>query len=574
MAFISLNNLLQEEIEKFKLQTDKKITIQICPAIADNADYQINLEGMRRMGIDQSFKDFIANNIALQTHFDTFESIAEKNIKLTYFNFVIKKEYMINLLNQFDPTKLYPKTETPKKIIVDYSSPNLAKDMHVGHMRSTFIGDSLANLLEYIGHNVVRQNHIGDFGLPFGMIVQYIIDNNIEINDSIVLQQLYIQAKNCFDVDEAFKNRAYEMTAILQKNDDSVGSNIWKQIKEFSLKSYQTVYKMLNISPKLSIRGEAFYADYIDIVKQKLIEANVIEEKDGRCIANISKNQFMTFSKSEMFGSAYTYDTTDIVALWHRLFMENAEEILYVVDSGQSYHFNQLFTLASNIGWSKDKSLKHINFGIIKGLDNKRIKSRNGDTPKLSDLIDDGIEEANKIYLEKNKQNCEYYDPETIKKIALGCIKYYDSTFCRTTDYVFDSNNMLKFNGNTYIRTTYVVVRCKSVFKKLAEHNKEYVFTLNTNEMSDNDWNILRMIFKLPDCIKKVLDDHTPHVFFEFMRKLVDVFHYSYDKDRCINANNGIITFNMSRLTVYKIVEDTITQLYKILGLPADIERL
>lgn len=500
--------------------------------------------------------------------------------KLDFINFSIKKEYLyLTLESNYKSSSLIEKPNKINKIIYDYSSPNLAKDMHIGHLRSTIIGDCLANISEYIGDDVKRINHIGDFGLPFGILVNYIMENNIVVDEKINLQEIYVKSKKEFDdkTNESFINNSYKMTSELQKIEDNDIKKTWMKIYELSKKTYDNIYKLLNVNKKLEYKGESFYGQYIDEVKDILIKKNKIELDDvGRQIIKTQYNVPLIYTKSTEKCDSFTYDTTDIVGLWYRTQIESVDEIYYVVDEGQSLHFKQLFDLATEMNWliPNEKMAHHIEFGIILGKDGKRIKSRNGDTPKLLDLINESIGETTKKYLEKNKDKelstLSEHDITNINTIAINSIKYYDLSKSRTTSYKFNIDEMLKFDGNTYTYMIYSLARCNGIIRKVGSDYE--IKKILIDELNEHDLFLLRKISYFPTFINKVLQTLMPHFLCDYMKILVTAFHDHYTKTKTINVNpeTKIVEINNSRFILCTLVKNILETIFNLLGLQCD----
>lgn len=560
----NFESFIRSHIESF----DKFGTTVKSPKIHDSylstADYQINIDQLSNANMATLFIDHLTKNEDLISKVSVAQTENEKGNK--FINFTINEQCLIELLQKFNsnPDFHFASTYAPKKIIVDYSSPNLSKDMHVGHLRSTIIGDCLSNLFEYVGHSVMRQNHIGDFGLPFGIIVEYVISSKIEITDEISLQSIYVLAKTMFDNDLEVAEKAYVRTQLLQSKTDILTNETWNKIYTKSLASYQQIYKLLNISNSLFVRGESWYEPFIDCVKTLLLDRDLINVIDGRTIVDTGNANPMTFIKSESKGNAYTYDTTDIVALFHRFNVEKCDEIYYVVDQGQSAHFNQLFTLGNSMGWTEGKKVKHVSFGTIQGTDKKRIKSRDGNTPKLIDLVNDAIDATKKVYMEKHSD----INIDTITKIAIGSLKYFDLSINRSTTYVFEFNKMLKFSGNTYTYASYALVRCNSIFAKLKDFNCDDL-VIDASLMTPSDFSMLRRISYFPHVINKAIDELCPHFLCNQLYDLVDAFHSNYESQRCIDFSDGIIhSVNSTRIILYKFVKHAILFCFDMLGVP------
>jgi len=443
----------------------------------------------------------------LISHCKIFTFEFTNNDKTTFLCFKITNEYLYDMLFDFLNTinfQFMPPNSIKQTVLYDYSSPNLAKDMHVGHLRSTVIGDCLANISEFVGDNVLRINHLGDFGLPFGIIVEYIIKHNIQITESTSLQEIYTLSKKEFETDEHFKQNAYLRTSELQLQNNDTVVQIWKQIYDHSLKSYSAIYKLLNVS-EMQILGESYYVKYINQVKDILLEKGCLELVDGgRLVVNLDSSKDippMTYIKSGEKGCAYTYDTTDIVALWYRVNEVSADKIYYVVDQGQSLHFKQLTNLSKIMKWNKH--IEHLGFGVITGIGGTRIASRDGNTPKLLDLVNDGIALTTQKFIEKNGTSVltDKNQINTIVNIAIGSIKYYELSRCRTTSYQFNFDEMLRYDSNSFTYITYFLARCYSVVNNFIDKIGYHPQKVNYNELTICDIKLLKKISHFPSII-------------------------------------------------------------------------
>lgn len=565
---INFESFLKEYITSFPHFTDHMAPPRVNFSFGSDTDYQINIDQLSKAGFEDEFMKHLNGRTVLRDTFKITQTTNDKGNK--FVNFTITNNYLLSLLESFNKyhyVDLYS-SDVSKTIVLDYSSPNLSKDMHVGHLRSTIIGDCLANILEYAGHNVIRRNHIGDFGLPFGIIVEYVFTVGIDIIDSTPLQTIYINAKKMFDTNSEFADKAYVRTQLLQSKTDVDTNEIWHKIYTKSLTSYNEIYKLLCISELLTVKGESWYEPLIDHVKTVLDAHSLIEMDDGKTIVKVNGYQPMTYIKSESKGRAYTYDTTDIVALYHRITDEKADQIYYVVDHGQSLHFEQLFALGKTIGWlNSTKTAKHISFGTIQGKDHKRIKSRDGNTPKLLDLVTEAIETTKEIYLTKHSD----INMDTITKIAIGSLKYFELSIKRDTTYIFEFNKMLKFSGNTYTYASYALVRCNSVFAKVIDSGFDInTIVLNESELKYVDYVLLRKIMYFPGVISRLIVDSYPHNLCTQLYNLVDAFHTNYEASRCIDfsSDNKVTHIYQSRIALYMLVKEVITICFNLLGLP------
>ena len=368
-----------------------------------------------------------------------------------YININIRAETISGFVKQ---TVLEQQAKPPildsLRVVVDFSSPNIAKEMHVGHLRSTIIGESICRLLEWVGHDVLRLNHMGDWGTQFGMLIAHLEDefpDYLTVSPPISdLQMFYKSAKVRFDEEENFKKRAYELVVKLQRYDPPV-YKAWQLICDVSKRDFDSIYERLDVS--IIPRGESFYQELMDETVEELKRSNLLIEEEGRLVMFVPGEDVpLTIVKSD---GGYTYDTSDMAAIRHRIKVENAEWLIYVVDSGQSLHFNTFFAAAKLAGWYDPYQIKckHVAFGVVLGEDKKKFKSRSGSTIKLSSLLDEGLQRALDTLIEKGRD--KELTPDELKAaqeaIAYGCIKYADLSHNYIHDYVFSYDRMLDDKG-------------------------------------------------------------------------------------------------------------------------------
>ncbi|VDN24987.1 unnamed protein product [Gongylonema pulchrum] len=425
-----------------------------------------------------------------------------------YVNVFLKKNYIASCIANIALKGIQiPKIEK-RRVIVDFSSPNIAKEMHVGHLRSTIIGDSICRLLEYVGFDVLRLNHIGDWGTQFGMLIAHLQDcfpNFLNEAPPISdLQAFYKESKKRFDSDEAFKARAYDCVVKLQNYDPDF-VKAWQLICDVSRKDFSRIYDRLEI--EIIERGESFYQKLMIELVQELDEQGELEFDEGRKILRVGDEVPLTVVKSDggftydtsdlaalkqrlhvekadwviyvvdagqslhfdfdegrkilrvgdevpltvvKSDGGFTYDTSDLAALKQRLHVEKADWVIYVVDAGQSLHFDLLYAAGRKLGWYSplEKRVEHVSFGLVLGEDKKKFKTRSGDTVRLTDLLDEGVKRAEAKLLEKERNKVMSTEELAAARdaVAYGCIKYADLSQTRTQDYVFSFDKVLLFS--------------------------------------------------------------------------------------------------------------------------------
>jgi len=550
---------------------DKTNEYVISESPNDKYDLQININKI----FGKSELQMLTENLNKNKDFLEVFNYEQISVKKGHFLcFAYKTEIMLKVLQQYHtdfPINFSQQNISPKTIIVDYSSPNMSKDMHVGHLRSTIIGDAISNVLEYKGNNVIRINHLGDFGLPFGMIVEYIIQKKCDIGEN--LQQIYIEAKKIFDSNTEFQEHAYLRTALLQNKTCEITNHVWTQVLNKSLEQYKEIYSRLNISQKLEAIGESFYTTYISQCYE-MLEKNGLTEIDNhdrtliKCTDGLNP---LIYMKSKERGCAYTYDTTDIVTLWYRLNITNADEIYYVVDNRQSLHFEQIFNIGKQMGWlNKNKKAVHIQFGTILDKFGKPLRSRTGDTPRLIDLINESVAKTQEQFATKGK-DIEKFKYE-INAIAIGSIKYQDYSKCRTSDYKFNFEQMLKFEGNTYTFLSYTVARIRGIMDNVNQNNLAQLLNdckIDLNELQEIDYKIVKKIICFTQVIDNVAETKMLHGLIDYMSKLCVVFNSNYTNSRYLHFDESgkLIDYNISKLLMCKIVLNILSTSCKLLGL-------
>ena len=425
-----------------------------------------------------------------------------------------------------------------QKIVVDFSSPNIAKEMHVGHLRSTIIGDTLSNLLTFAGHDVLRLNHVGDWGTQFGMLVEHLRDEypaalskktsrDVDLGDLVTL---YKAAKKRFDVDEDFKVRAREGVVKLQAG-DAEALAAWESLCAASRVEYQKIYDMLNIEG-LNERGESFYNQYLNGVIDDLESQGLAVESEGATAVFLDGYVNRDGSPLPMLvrksDGGFNYATTDLAAIRHRVQLdgevggEEADRVLYVTDAGQSQHFDMVFAAANKAGFVKDGvSLEHVPFGLVQGEDGKKFATRSGDTVKLKDLLDEAVRIAGED-MKSRMDDCPE-DKELTEDLAsvaqivgIGAVKYADLSMNRESNYKFSYGRMLSLNGNTAPYMLYAYARiCGIVRKATGQTDAEKVVWPEAASKilitHDSEKQLIRNLVKLPDILSEVESDLYPN---------------------------------------------------------------
>lgn len=547
-------------------------------------DYQCNsampiCQLLKIQNVKASPKD-VATKI-LQ-HFAPSPFIAKMEIAGAGFvNIFLAKEYVAQAIGSILKNGVKPLAVGKKlRVVVDFSSPNIAKEMHVGHLRSTIIGESISRLIEFLGHDVLRLNHLGDWGTQFGMLIAHLEDRYPEfskvsppISD---LQAFYKESKQRFDEDEQFKKRAYNRVVKLQSG-DSVCVKAWKLICDVSRKEFQKIYDTLDVT--LIERGESFYQSRMESMVKCLEEKGLLEEDEGRKIMWGDKDMDyggipLTIIKT---GGGFTYDTSDMATIKQRIEEENADWIIYVTDSGQATHFKAIMSCAKRAGIYDPLKTKidHAMFGVVLGDDGKKFKTRSGDTVKLSELLEEGMKRSLEKLKEKERDKIltEQEMLAAQRNVAIGCIKYADLSKNRINEYVFSFDKMLEDKGNTAVYLLYAYTRIRSIarncgeefLKNLPKFKQEAQIELN----HDKEWKLAKILIQYPDVITRSSKDLNLHYLCEYLYQIATTFTEFYDSCYCIEKNKlgEIVSVNTNRVLLCEATAAIMDQCFDILGL-------
>ena len=489
-----------------------------------------------------------------------------------FINIHLSDAALIQRANEIegDLGKLIPQADAPKKIVVDYSSPNLAKEMHVGHLRGTIIGDCLARVLERQGHEIIRQNHVGDWGTQFGMLISYMRELGEAQGDLPTqladLESFYRAAKQRFDEDPEFANIARSSVVKLQGGDEE-HLTAWQLFIDESLKHCQAVYDKLNVTlSRKDLKAESFYNKELEGVVKKLEDAALLSVSDGaRCVflpeftGKDGEPLPVIIQKTD---GGYLYATTDLAAVAYRSFTLQADRSLYVVDARQSLHFQQVFAVARAAGFASENiSLEHIAYGTMMGKDGRPFKTRSGDTIKLVDLLDEAIRRAHELVAEKNPGLEDAAYSEIAEKVGIAAVKYADLSKNRTSDYVFDWSSMLSFEGNTAPYLMYAYARIRSILRK-QESGLENIQITTATEAAER--NLLLKILQLPEIVDMVARDCYPNFLCNYLYELAGLFMRFYESCPILTAEPEL---RDSRLGLSALAAATLQQGLGLLGI-------
>ncbi|RQM39366.1 arginine--tRNA ligase [Erwinia psidii] len=462
-------------------------------------------------------------------------------------------------------------------IVVDYSAPNVAKEMHVGHVRSTIIGDAAVRTLEFLGHKVIRANHVGDWGTQFGMLIAFLEKQQNEHHQGIALADLevfYREAKRTYDEDPVFAERARGYVVKLQGG-DAYCREMWKKLVDITMSQNQLIYHRMNVTlTRNDVMGESLYNDMLPTIVADLKVKGMAVESEGATVVFLDeyKNK-----EGEPMGviiqkkdGGYLYTTTDIACAKYRYETLHADRVLYYIDSRQHQHLQQAWTIVRKAGYVPESvPLEHHAFGMMLGKDGKPFKTRSGGTIKLSDLLDEAVERATRLVSEKNPD----MPADELKKLAnivgIGAVKYADLSKSRTTDYIFDWDNMLAFEGNTAPYMQYAYTRVLSVFRKAGID--ESALSAKTVLGEEREAALAVRLLQFEETITQVARDGTPHVMCAYLYDLAGLFSGFYEHCPILAAKDD--STRQSRLRLALLTAKTLRQGLETLGIET-VERM
>ena len=463
-------------------------------------------------------------------------------------------------------------------IVVDYSAPNVAKEMHVGHLRSTIIGDASVRTLEFLGHNVIRANHVGDWGTQFGMLIAWLEKQQQDNAGEMALADLegfYRDAKKHYDEDEAFAERARSYVVKLQGGDEYF-RQMWRQLVDITMSQNQLTYDRLNVTlTRKDVMGESLYNPMLAGIVADLKAKGLAVESEGATVVFLDeyKNK-----EGEPMGviiqkkdGGYLYTTTDIACAKYRYETLHADRVLYYIDSRQHQHLMQAWTIVRKAGYVPDcVPLEHHMFGMMLGKDGKPFKTRAGGTVKLSDLLDEALERARRLVAEKNPDMPADELEKLANAVGIGAVKYADLSKNRTTDYIFDWDNMLAFEGNTAPYMQYAYTRVLSVFRK-ANIDENVLANATVTITEDREAQLAARLLQFEETLTVVARDGTPHVMCAYLYDLAGLFSGFYEHCPILSAENESV--RNSRLKLAQLTAKTLKLGLDTLGIET-VERM
>ena len=501
-----------------------------------------------------------------------------------FINFKLKTEYLEQQLNTVHKSDRLgvPKANPPQKVLVDYPSPNIAKEMHVGHLRPAVIGECFARVLEFLGHDVLKVSHVGDWGTPFGMLIAYLQEAYpdpqaaAEASTNGELATFYRQAKKRFDTDETFKENARQAVVKLQAGDPEV-LEAWRRVCQLSKRSYRKIYDLLNISKDVVDRGESFYNPYLADVVADLDKAGLLVEDDGaKCVflegfTNKDGDPLPLIIRKSNGG--YNYATTDLAALRYRINEDKVDRIVYSTDAGQANHFAQFFQVARRANWVPESvDLSYAPFGLVQGEDGKRLKSRSGEAVPLQELLDEAIARTRADVEARLKQEerveSDAFTQNVAEKVGIGAVKYADLSQNRISNYTFSYDKMLALQGNTAPYMMYAYVRVQGISRKgeIDLSTLESQVTL----AEESELVLAKHILQLDEVLAEVEKELLPNRLCQYLFELSQKFNQFYDQCSVLQADEPQRT---SRLVLCDLTARTLKLGLSLLGIDV-LERM
>lgn len=534
-------------------------------------DYQANgiMAAAKKLGLNpREFAQKVLDHLVLN-------DIAEK-LEIAgpgFINIFLSSNWLANSAQTaLSHPHLEVQADKKQTIVVDYSSPNVAKEMHVGHLRSTIIGDAVVRTLEFLGHEVIRANHVGDWGTQFGMLIAYLekMENEhastMELSD---LEAFYRDAKKYYDENEDFAEKARGYVVKLQSG-DAYCREMWQKLVKITMVQNQRNYDRLNVTlSEKDVMGESLYNPMLPAIVEDLKKQGLAVEDDGALVVFLEefKNKDgdpmgVIVQKKD---GGFLYTTTDIAAAKYRYETLHADRALVFSDTRQSQHMQQAWLITRKAGYVPDSfSLEHKNFGMMLGKDGKPFKTRTGGTVKLADLLDEAIERADQLIAEKNTALSQEEKTAVVEAVGIGAVKYADLSKNRTTDYVFDWDNMLSFEGNTAPYMQYAYTRIRSIFNRAdIDENQLAQATIQLND--EKERTLALKLLQFEEAVQVVGKEGTPHVLCAYLYELAVIFSSFYENCPILNQTDEAI--KLSRLQLAKLTERTLKQGLDLLGI-------
>src|ERR1700733_14516077 len=492
-----------------------------------------------------------------------------------FINFTLRSRWIADAATGLlaDPRLGTPLKSRPKSVIVEYSSPNIAKEMHVGHLRSTIVGDALARGSEFVGDHVIRDNHVGDWGTPFGMLIEHLVDVGEDSPQAGLLRTdpnaFYQGARVKFDSDPVFADRARERVVKLQSGNDPATMQLWEDLVGMSKAYLRDMYARLRVTlTDDDIRGESFYNDMLPGVADDLVAKGLAWISDGALCAFpegfASRDGTplpVIIRKSD---GGYNYSTSDLATVRYRVDKVNCDRAIYVVGSDQALHFRMVFAVAREAGWlPSGDEFEHAQIGMVQGKDGHRLRPRAGDLVKLNDLLTEGVERARAI-LDEVERDDEGLDLDAIAEdVGIGAIKYADLSTARDSAYIFDWDRMISFKGNTGPYLQYATTRIKSIFRRAGSDEADAHGPILITEPAERE--LARKLLEFGAVVTRVAETAEPHHLCAYVFEVASLFTTFYEQCPVLKADDET---RQSRLALCAAVLRVLTVGLGLLGVP------
>lgn len=489
-----------------------------------------------------------------------------------FINITLRPSYLAERTNRMLQDAYFDLTmpEHKHKVIIDFSSPNVAKEMHVGHLRSTIIGDALSRLFEFYGYDVLRINHLGDWGTAFGMLIAYMKEEEADVlcgKKSCELSDLmrwYKASKKRFDENEEFKKKA-QMAVVALQSGEPESIKAWEMIYNISRQAYSEIYNLLDV--KIIDRGESFYNSMLKSIVHDLDVKGLVTISDGaKCVYlegfKNREGELLPLMVQKSDGG-FNYDTTDLAALRHRVEDEKADRIIYVTDQGQGNHFAMIFKAGEKAGYVDPQKVRldHVGFGLVLGPDGKKFKTRSGETEKLIDLLNTAVAHANKILAERAPDMSATQRDKSAHVLGINAVKYADLSCNRHHDYMFSYDKMLRFEGNTASFLLYAYVRILGIKRRV--HVPEEILADVTISLShESEINLALHLCRFGEILEQIMQDLLPNHLTDYLYTLAERFN-AFFRDCRVEGSPE----QNSRLLLCELTARVIQQGFDILGL-------
>ena len=500
----------------------------------------------------------------------TTEGICQVSSINGFLNFSAEPNWLSDLLQEaLIDDRLRVLTEKSRVIVIDYSSPNVAKHMHVGHLRSTVIGDALNRMLTHKGHSVVPENHIGDWGTPFGMLIEHLIDMGIDSDSqNIDLSTFYSDARGKFDSDSEFASRSRARVVRMQSSEPET-IELWQMLVDRSLIHFNEVYQRMGVLlTDDDLAGESKYESALPVIVDKLSERGLLEESDGAKVVYLDgwKNREgdplpLIIQKAD---GGYNYATSDLACILDRIENVGSRDLLYIVGAEQAQHFAMVFEVARSARFMDEGvNAVHVPFGLVMGTDGKKLASRTGGAVHLNDLLIEAVERADAIVSEKNPHLSNQERAEVAKMLGIGAIKYADLSTDRSNNYTFEWEKMLSFDGNTAPYLQYAHARICSIFSK-DEIDRDSTLDAEIILIHEREIALARALIGYPEALDSACSSHSPHKLATQLHVIAQAFGSFYEVCPVLNAEDKT---KISRLALCDLTARTLQTGLELLGI-------